>query len=173
MVEIAVLERHHLEKLRYWRNQQAVWQNFTNPLMINEEEQEAWFKQQSLDPAKQYYAVMNEGEFVGSVWMDEWDKINRSCRVGIFIVPHAQRMGIGQEALGGFIRYLLEDVGIHRIWLLVIDDNKPAIGLYKKLGFKEEGRQKEAIFRGGKWHDYIMYSLLEDEKSRHVSSIRK
>jgi RimJ/RimL family protein N-acetyltransferase len=52
---------------------------------------------------------------------------------------------------------------INRLWLFVLDYNKIAISLYKKLGFIEEGKQRKAIFRNGNYHDYIMMSLLKTE----------
>jgi len=35
--------------------------------------------------------------------------------------------------------------------------------LYEKVGFKEEGIMREAIFRNGVYHDYVVMSILEDE----------
>ena len=32
--------------------------------------------------------------------------------------------------------------------------------MYKKLDFKEEGKQKKAIFRNGKFHDLLMMGIL-------------
>jgi len=38
-----------------------------------------------------------------------------------------------------------------------------AYDLYEKHGFKVEGRYREAIFRDGCYHDYIIMSFLEEE----------
>jgi RimJ/RimL family protein N-acetyltransferase len=52
---------------------------------------------------------------------------------------------------------------LHRITLGVADENAPAIHIYKKVGFVEEGRACESFRRDGRWHDMIMMGLLEDE----------
>ena len=52
---------------------------------------------------------------------------------------------------------------MHRMWLLVAEFNKPAITVYTKVGFAEEGRQKGALYKHGTYHDYIMMSLIRKE----------
>jgi RimJ/RimL family protein N-acetyltransferase len=45
----------------------------------------------------------------------------------------------------------------------VVADNAAARHVYRKVGFVEEGRQRESFRRAGKWHDMILMSLLEGE----------
>ena len=138
------------------RNKSEIWKNLSNSSLVNELEQERWFESQSLDPTKQYFSIMVDNKMVGCMWYHDWDRINSSCRVGIFIHPDHQKKHIAYHSLKVFIKYLHEDLNIHRIWLLVLKENKPAIKLYKKLGFIKEGTQSQAVFRDGKYHDYLM-----------------
>jgi RimJ/RimL family protein N-acetyltransferase len=52
---------------------------------------------------------------------------------------------------------------MNRLWLLVLENNKVALSLYRKAGFVEEGRQRKAIFRDGRYLDYLMMSILRSE----------
>ena len=52
---------------------------------------------------------------------------------------------------------------MNRLWLLVLETNKRARNLYSKMGFKEEGCQRNAIFKNGIYVDYHMMSILKDE----------
>ena len=52
---------------------------------------------------------------------------------------------------------------MNRLWLLVLENNEPAKNLYKKMGFVNECVQRQAIFKEGQYHDYIMMSLLRGE----------
>ena len=47
--------------------------------------------------------------------------------------------------------------------LVVLDFNKKAQHIYRKLGFVEEGIQRDARLVDGKWHDVILLSILETE----------
>ena len=54
---------------------------------------------------------------------------------------------------------------MNRLWLSVLEYNLRAINLYKKIGFTQEGVSREAIFKNGKFENYVMMSLLKsDEK---------
>jgi hypothetical protein len=35
--------------------------------------------------------------------------------------------------------------------------------MHLKLGFKEEGRQREVVFKNGAYFDEVMFGLLRDE----------
>jgi len=164
-LSIIILEEKHIQNLRKARNMRAIWHYLSNSFLINEIQQIEWFKKQSLDNTKQYFVILVKDEFAGCIWYEEWDKINRQCRIGLFIHPKFQRKNIGYKISKLFLNYLFNDLNLHRIWLLCLESNKKAIKLWEKLGFKEEGIQKEAIWRDGKYHNYIMMGLLEKEKN--------
>jgi ribosomal protein S18 acetylase RimI-like enzyme len=52
------------------------------------------------------------------------------------------------------------DNGIHRIELLVLADNVSAIGLYKKLGYIQEGIRKESSHHSSQFVDEIYMAKL-------------
>jgi RimJ/RimL family protein N-acetyltransferase len=45
----------------------------------------------------------------------------------------------------------------------VLAYNKRAIRAYEKCGFVIEGREREAAFVDGAWHDDVMMGLLDHE----------
>lgn len=158
------LKKKHLEFLRQLRNDPQTNIFLTNVLPINQHLQEQWFKTISLDKTKMYFAIENnKNQFLGVVRCDEYDKVNRSIRVGMDIIPKHRRKGLATATYQILFQYLFLNLGLNRLWLLVASFNKPAIALYKKLGFKQEGKQRQAIFRNGKFNDYLMMSLIQSE----------
>jgi len=160
-IEIIPVEERHLETLRIERNKDDVRMNFSNCRLLSQAEQKDWYVKVSSDKTRKYFAVENGGKFAGSIWFDEWDFVNRSCRVGLFIIAKYRNKGIGYKALREFLSHLSNSLGIHRVWLLVMVENTPAISLYRRLGFKEEGTQKDAIYRNQTWHNYLMMAHIE------------
>lgn len=161
---IKPLQKKHLEMLRILRNDPETNYFLTSIVPINEHMQEEWFKKISLDDSKMYLAIESKRKaFLGVVRCDQWDKINQSIRVGIDILPEFRRQGYATEAFKILLTFLFNELALNRIWLLVLDYNKRAMHLYKKLGFRIEGKQREAIFRNNKFNDYIMMSLLKKE----------
>ena len=71
--------------------------------------------------------------------------------------------GYGTDALVTFLRFLFAQWNFHRISLDTWDENIRAIKAYQKVGFKLEGRQREARFVLGNYHDAILMGLLREE----------
>lgn len=67
--------------------------------------------------------------------------------MSIAILPEYRRRGFGEKLMKTIIRKLKES-GADRVVLEVRVDNKPAISLYRKLGFKELDTLKE-YYRDG------------------------
>ena len=141
-----------------------VWMNLGNIEMVNLRQQREWFKQMSSNPRVCYYILYSaEIHFIGTVRTDEIDYINRSIRVGGDILPAYQGQGYGTRMFKLLKKYCFDYLNMNRMWLLVLETNGPAIGLYQKAGFVEEGRQRQAIYRDGHYVDYIRMSLLIGE----------
>jgi RimJ/RimL family protein N-acetyltransferase len=71
--------------------------------------------------------------------------------------------GYGTEAAGLIIRYGFEQLNLHRISSSAFSFNERSIKMHLKVGFKEEGRQREVVFKNGAYHDEVMFGLLRDE----------
>lgn len=68
--------------------------------------------------------------------------------------------GHGTEAIKLLIDFAFNDLGLHRLWLTVFDYNLAAIAVYKKCGFKIEGRLKHGGFIDGKWVNLILMAKI-------------
>ena len=76
---------------------------------------------------------------------------------------------IGEKEVWGK-GYGSEAMKLHRISLRVFSFNGGAIKLYEELGFQQEGRAREAIFRDGVWHDIIHMAILQ---SAYIEQMRE
>ena len=117
------------------------------------------------DPTRTTFVVeTSDGEYVGSAGLMHIDLRNRSAEAGIVIGrPEEWGRGMGTEALGLLLRHAFEEMNLHRVMLRVFTFNERGIRSYKKLGFVEEGRHRESLFRHGAWHDTITMAILQHE----------
>ena len=74
--------------------------------------------------------------------------------------------GYGTEAAALIIRYGFEQLNLHRINSSVIGFNERSIRMHRKLGFLEEGTQREGIYKNGRYHDHLLFGLLRSEWER-------
>lgn len=85
----------------------------------------------------------------------------------IAVHPDWQRQGVGGAALYVLAHYLFEVDGHHRLTIDPAADNKPAISLYRKLGFREVGimreyeRRPDGVVRDGLLMDLLAGELVE------------
>jgi UDP-4-amino-4,6-dideoxy-N-acetyl-beta-L-altrosamine N-acetyltransferase len=167
-VRIRPIEETDLATMVHLRRDPGIWMNLGNIEMIGTHEQKQWFEKLSTNPRARYFVLCVEGiDFIGIVRMDEIDYINRSIRVGGDILPEYQGKGYGKRMFQLFKKYCFDYLNMHRMWLLVLETNDVALRLYRGVGFVEEGRQRQAIYRDGRYMDYIMMSLLRSEYLSH------
>jgi RimJ/RimL family protein N-acetyltransferase len=92
------------------------------------------------------------------------NKANASADLSVIVGDERDRAkGLGSEAIRVILRYAFEDSGLHRVGLSVFEFNEPAISAYEKLGFKKEGRLRQALRRDEKFYDAILMSILAPE----------
>jgi RimJ/RimL family protein N-acetyltransferase len=88
---------------------------------------------------------------------------HRSTSIGIDILPEFQSRGYGGETINWALDYAFRRAGLHRVEIKAFEWNKGAIRLYEKLGFKHEGREREAFWHEGRFWDGVQMSMLEGE----------
>ncbi|WP_054056265.1 GNAT family N-acetyltransferase [Alloactinosynnema sp. L-07] len=71
--------------------------------------------------------------------------------------------GIGAEAMRLICGFGFAKMRLHAIELSVVAENERARALYRKIGFSEDGRLRDAARHDGQWHDVIIMTLLEGE----------
>jgi len=171
-IGLRLVEERDLEKLRVLRNSQTTWLWLTDVKLINQIQQQQWYKNICLDKSIEYYTIVEEkeefpivyeGDFLGIVRITNIDLTNRSAMIGLDIKPDFRGQGIGTKAFKAILEYFFNHRNFHRLHLVTLDNNEIARKLYINAGLKEEGRLRQSIWRHGKWHDCIAMSILEDE----------
>ena len=166
-LRIRTVENGDLEKMRVLRNDSSTWTMLECIDFLDAEAQRQWFEKVRLASDRRYYILCDDqNDFIGIVRTDQIDRVNRSIRIGVDIVPELRGQGFGGKAFTLLKKFCFDYLNMHRVWLAVIETNEVAIKLYKKQGFKEEGCYRSAIFRDGKYRDYIIMSILEAEYQR-------
>ena len=108
--------------------------------------------------------VIESGEHIGNIALQSIDPIHRSAELSILIGSRASwGKGYGREAAALLIRHGFQELNLVRIACGTPDYNEGMIKLALALGMKEEGRKRSAFFKGGQYHDIVLFALLASE----------
>ena len=107
---------------------------------------------------------LNNDKLIGTIGLENFNRIARSAVLGIFIGDENYRgNGYGTEAIKLLLEYGFKYLNLHSIRLDLLDVNERAHKCYLKCGFKDTGKSREAIFLNGKYHDKLHMDILESE----------
>ena len=88
---------------------------------------------------------------------------HRNATIGVSITAPYRGKGYGGEAINWAVDWGFRRAGLHRISIAAFSFNTAALGLYRKLGFKDEGRERETVLFDRQWHDAVSLGMLEQE----------
>jgi aminoglycoside 6'-N-acetyltransferase len=119
-----------------------------------------------LDPDLEQFTVLVHGRPIGLIqYAEEPDPMYRHAGIDLFLDPQVHHQGYGSEAIRLLARYLLDEVGHHRLVIDPAAANVAAIAAYRKVGFRPVGvmRQYERNADRTGWHDGLLMELLTGE----------
>lgn len=160
---IRAIKLEDIEWARQVHNEPSVLRMLTDPRPVSASKQRIWFKNLQKSQSSERWIVEYKKEKIGIVRIDEIDHINKSVRIGLDVHKKFRGKGHAKKIYKFLFEHWFEKENMNRIWLMVAEYNEIAYNLYRKLGFKEEGRARQALFRDGKYYDYIIMSILRDE----------
>jgi RimJ/RimL family protein N-acetyltransferase len=104
------------------------------------------------------------GRYIGGVRLHSISWADRRARlaIGIFDRRFWSR-GYGTEAIRLLLRHGFDDLGLHRVDLIVLEFNARAIRCYEKCGFVREGVLRDNAYIAGAWHADLLMAVLEHE----------
>jgi ribosomal-protein-alanine N-acetyltransferase len=87
----------------------------------------------------------------------------QACILGYALDPAEQGKGLMHEALTSSIRYIFEDLHLHRVMANYIPRNTRSAAVLKRLGFEVEGLARNYLLIDGQWRDHVLTSLTNNQ----------
>ena len=107
--------------------------------------------------------IDDTGEMVGHVLI-EAQRHHGLGHIGrVAVAPDQRGRGLGIALMRATVEHSFDDLGLHRLQLMVYTFNAPAIATYRSVGFVVEGVARDSTLGSdGRW-DGVTMSLLEPE----------
>ena len=149
-----------------WRNKKHVRRWFFNQNILTLEKQLKWYKRYLKNSSDRMFIIGTKGNVpIGTIALCNIDYRNKRAEFGRLMIAESVylRKGYAADAALALINFAFTEMGLNRLYLESFADDKPAVDLYKKLGFKIEGILRKHIFINRCSRDVIYMGLLKEE----------
>jgi RimJ/RimL family protein N-acetyltransferase len=120
----------------------------------------------ALKRGEHVFSIIDLGteEAIGRGMLFNVDLVNRAAMLGIVIGEKAYwGKGYGVDATRLLLEYAFTLLNLNSVMLGVFAFNARAIALYRRVGFREIGRRRQARIIGGQKHDAVLMDILAEE----------
>jgi len=143
-----------LEFVRRIRNDNR--RKFLDDAYVSWPDQRRWFENYKKKTDDYMFVLVDNGRKVGAGAIYNIDLAKKSAEVGRFVIDNQfQGKGYGKKLMNKIERAAFIELGLTKICLEVIADNKSALKLYERAGFE---REKETTVRGKSVIRMVKYS---------------
>jgi RimJ/RimL family protein N-acetyltransferase len=166
-VLLRTLEREHCRQL--WERYVPAEPLPTEPLNpgLSVEGADKWFEEMQAKQGREHFYLgifTPAGELLGDIQLSNIDWRFRTAHLGGSIACVEERgQGYGTDAAHTLLRYGFDHLDLHRVTAVVAEHNTAAQRALEKLGFREEGRERQAIYCAARRWDRLIYGLLRHE----------
>lgn len=135
-------------------------------LKLTEEQERTFIEKSNKEENSLLLIGTSDGEVVSicNIRSQPQKRISHNCEVGISVRKSHWRLGIGEAMLKELIGFARANENLSIVYLGVRAQNKGAIQLYEKLGFKKIGVRKDFFKINGVYYDEIMMDLHLSKK---------
>ena len=135
------------------------------------EEHLRWLERIQEQGDRQEFVIVERatGRSIGTIGLSNIDPRHCHAQYGILIgAIDARGKGLAFEASRLLLAYAFDKLGLQRVYLHVFANNEQALHLYRKVGFEEEGRLRQHIYKNGQFRDVVVMAILRGEKRDQI-----
>jgi len=164
------VKRSDISYFLKWFNDPEVLQYLTLYLPMTEMSEEKFIEELGTTRARSdvlFVIEAKEGAStkpIGNCGLHQIDSKDQNANFGIIIGEKDYwSKSYGTEAAKLVINYGFQQLNLHRIYSTAVAFNERSIKFHKKIGFREEGRLRQAMFKNGQYHDLVLFGILREE----------
>lgn len=166
-MKIRALEKYDLKNVHKINNELNIMAYWFEEPYESLSELESLYQRHIHDESERRFVIEIEDEFAGIVELVELDYIHRNCEIQVIITEEYGGQSLGEQAMNKIIAYAFDILNMHKVYLYVDVDNKKAVHIYKKIGFKEEGYLHQQFYAKGKYKDSLFMGILKEEWNKN------
>ena len=158
------LDREILPTVREWILDGDIREVVGTIRIPSDVEHEAWYERAVTDPTRTVRVIRDRerNRPVGVCGLMVADPIARSAELWIYVAV-GQGEGTGAAAVEELLREGFHTLALHRVFVRVFGFNEGGRAFFRSVGFRDEGVERDGVFKRGRFHDVWRLSMLADE----------
>jgi RimJ/RimL family protein N-acetyltransferase len=173
-IRLRPLTLDDVDHVMTWVNEPDIVGNFAafSGEPFTREQELAYLTKLIASPNDRVFSIeRDDGAYVGQVGVHQIHWPSRVGRLSCIIGARAHMgRGHGTAAIGALLDRAFGELELHKIWLMIFATNARSYGIYRRIGFVEEGLLREEYFHRGAWHDMKRMGLLAREWIRREAA---
>jgi len=105
-------------------------------------------------------SIYYQHQFAGIVGLKDTDLENKKTEIGYWLSSTFQHKGIMTLSCNALINYVFDEMNLHRIQLKAATGNSKSQQVAQRLGFIQEGIERQSELHDRGFVDLIVFSLL-------------
>jgi RimJ/RimL family protein N-acetyltransferase len=168
LVRLRPLAPTDVDHMMTWVNDPDIVGNFAafSGRAITRDEELAYIERVTRSDGDRVFVFEREadGAYLGNVGIHQ---IHWPSRVGRLACIVARRpdmgKGYGTAAISAVLDWAFGEARLHKVWLMCFRSNVRAQGIYRRIGFLDEGVLREEYWHRDAWHDMVRMGMLDRE----------
>ncbi|MBQ9794366.1 MAG: GNAT family N-acetyltransferase [Clostridia bacterium] len=108
--------------------------------------------------------VLNDtGKVIGNCGFTSVDITNECCELGYVLSPSYWGKGYMDEALAALLEVAFQRLEANRVILQILEGNDASVRFALRNGFREEGREVNALMVKGDYRTVLRFAMLKSE----------
>lgn len=136
-----------------------------NPQTVSLQQQLLWMEKIKSETDTVRLMIVFEGKAVGTIIISSIDQANASGNMNIKLLPEYQGKGIAKKALLKACDLAFDDLKLFCLTANILSYNAASCGLFKSVGFRQDGVLRSRIVKNGKRFDLLAFSYLKTERA--------
>ena len=161
------LDQANAETIRGWLNDPEVYKYLmVGHTPISEEDERRYYERHTNTGDERDFEihVAEDGRYIGNIGIKGIHLVHRRVEMGVAIgSKHEWGKGYGFDAIVTMLRYAFDTLGLHSVKIRAHQDNTRALDLYRRVGFVDVGRDREAVFQEGSFSDFVALDIIDRE----------
>jgi RimJ/RimL family protein N-acetyltransferase len=163
-IALEPLRFEDIDLFRSWLADLEVSRYLLARFVPSHKEEEAWYDNAVRNDSLVIWGIVADGKTIGDTSINGIDWVNRHAATGTIIGNKtAWGRGYASEAVRLRTEYAFEELGLERLETECFAENIPMHRVLDKAGYQRIARRRRHLYKGGAWHDTLLFELLRED----------